>query len=891
MRVKRGSLVFLLVFSMLICLLSFPVSAAAGNRVLLIQKEFPWGFDSNTILLSQLRDAGKFSSYDVSNFTDAGNTAFDLTVYKVVIIANNQSQFEYDQYNAAFKTKLETYASAGGVVLFGACDQPRVSTLKTALPGSVINLGRASDSYRERNNYIVDYNNPVVTGVLSSNSTALTDADLVGNSCSHEAFDEASLPAGTNVILRASISKLPTLVEYPLGKGHIIASGLTWEYYYSYNGVFAVKAFDDLFLYALSLWAANQEAPIGLLGDIPSVYGAADGKITGTTAAMEYKLSTGLVYTPATETEITGLAAGTYDVRYAAKVGFNAGDDAVVNIAVGPNANQDAPSGLLGVAPLAYSGADGKITGTTAAMEYKLSTNLVYTPATETEITGLAAGTYNVRYAVKVGFNAGADAVVNVAAGPNASQTGPSGLLGVAPMAYGAADGKITGTTTDMEYKLSADAVYIPATELEITGLAAGTYNVRYAAKAGFNAGDDAVVNITAGPNASQSAPSGLLGVAPLTYGASDGKITGTTTAMEYKLSSDSVYTPATVTEIKVLAAGTYNVRYAVKVGFNAGADAVVNVAAGPNASQTSPSGLLGVAPLTYGASDGKITGTTPAMEYKLSSDSVYIQVTGTEIIGLAAGTYNIRYAAKAGLDAGAEAVVNVAAGPNANQSTPSGLVGVAPLTNGGTDGKITGTTAAMEYKLLSVAGITTAAVPVYIPATGAEIRGLAAGTYSVRYAAKVGFNAGADAVVNITASPNANQTAPAGLAVVPSAAGGAVGKITGITPAMEYKLSTDSVYIPVTGTEITGLAAGVYDVRYAAKEGYNAGATATVIVSDVLAASIAAPTTAVSAAAPAAIAATGEHDNNMITGLILVLAAGFTLRVTAWKARKSNVQ
>jgi hypothetical protein len=49
----------------------------------------------------------------------------------------------------------------------------------------------------------------------------------------------------------------------------------------------------------------------------------------------------------------------------------------------------------------------------------------------------------------------------------------------------------------------------------------------------------------------------------------------------------------------------------------------------------------------------------------------------------------------------------------------------------------------------------------------------------------------------------------------------------------MEYKLSTeaDTEYEPVTGEEITGLTAGTYQVRYAAKTGFNAGAAAVVVV------------------------------------------------------------
>lgn len=68
----------------------------------------------------------------------------------------------------------------------------------------------------------------------------------------------------------------------------------------------------------------------------------------------------------------------------------------------------DAPIGLVGVAPTSLANNDGKITGTTTAMEYKLSTEpITWTPATATEIIGLAAGTYNVRYAAREGYNAG----------------------------------------------------------------------------------------------------------------------------------------------------------------------------------------------------------------------------------------------------------------------------------------------------------------------------------------------------------------------------------------------------------------------------------------------------------------------------------------------------
>ena len=62
---------------------------------------------------------------------------------------------------------------------------------------------------------------------------------------------------------------------------------------------------------------------------------------------------------------------------------------------------------------------------------------------------------------------------------------------------------------------------------------------------------------------------------------------------------------------------------------------------------------------------------------------------------------------------------------------------------------------------------------------------------------------------------------------------GGADGKITGVDDTMEYKskFSEEWIAVPESATKITDLAAGIYEVRYAAKEGYLAGEIAEVVV------------------------------------------------------------
>ena len=73
--------------------------------------------------------------------------------------------------------------------------------------------------------------------------------------------------------------------------------------------------------------------PTGLTGIAPSADGAIDGKITGTTAAMEYSTDTEFASpTPCTDTETTGLAEGTYYVRYKATTTTEASNYVAVHV-------------------------------------------------------------------------------------------------------------------------------------------------------------------------------------------------------------------------------------------------------------------------------------------------------------------------------------------------------------------------------------------------------------------------------------------------------------------------------------------------------------------------------------------------------------------------------
>ncbi|REK71648.1 S-layer homology domain-containing protein [Paenibacillus paeoniae] len=70
-------------------------------------------------------------------------------------------------------------------------------------------------------------------------------------------------------------------------------------------------------------------------------------------------------------------------------------------------------------------------------------------------------------------------------------------------------------------------------------------------------------------------------------------------------------------------------------------------------------------------------------------------------------------------------------------------------------------------------------------------------------------------------------ELVPSGLTTVNASSSSAKnGQIKGVSEALEYKAKASDTYLPVEGTSITGLAAGIYQVRYKGKTGYNAGAT-----------------------------------------------------------------
>lgn len=144
-----------------------------------------------------------------------------------------------------------------------------------------------------------------------------------------------------------------------------------------------------------------------------------------------------------------------------------------------------APPSLQGVAPTSENGTDGKILNSNIGMEYAQNLNGPWTKWNEhSNITGLSAGTYYVRYTkTDERFPDNQVATVEVPAyTPGGNPTpdvpaAPTGLVGVAPTSENG-NGKITGTTAQMEYASSLEGDWTTCAN-DSTDVPAGKYYVR----------------------------------------------------------------------------------------------------------------------------------------------------------------------------------------------------------------------------------------------------------------------------------------------------------------------------------------------------------------------------------------------------------------------------
>ena len=270
----------------------------------------------------------------------------------------------------------------------------------------------------------------------------------------------------------------------------------------------------------------------------------------------------------------------------------------------------------------------------------------------------------------------------------------------------------------------------------------------------------------------------------------------------------------------------TVKITSSVQTGeITSAATATVAKADGPAAPSVTP-----VACTNSGNNDGKITGVNTTMEYSTVSDfTTKMTCTGSEITGLANGTYYVRVAETTTHKAGTAATVSVPA------YTPGVLGGSA---------SISGTAKYDEVLTAVTSSITgnTGTFSYQWKRSGTDITSATNSTYKL-----VEDDIGKTITVAITSSVESGTIVSSPTAAVEKADGPAApsvtpvactnssnndGKITGVNTTMEYSAVSDfATKTACTGSEITGLVNGTYYVRVAETTTHKAGAAANVNV------------------------------------------------------------
>jgi hypothetical protein len=180
----------------------------AGDPVLVVRDVLP--FDSSA--LTDVLDEGSVR-HDVVGSAELATSNLDR--YRAVILSNDQPQSFYDNYRAALP-RLTAYVEQGGLLWFGAgsagyADGP----IGEVLPG-----GATFASSFQTYNDVVDQSHPVVRG-LPARFEAVADFVVLDQ-----------LPEGTNIIARGAVDPRPTIVEYGLGAGKVLATTQGLEQYW-----------------------------------------------------------------------------------------------------------------------------------------------------------------------------------------------------------------------------------------------------------------------------------------------------------------------------------------------------------------------------------------------------------------------------------------------------------------------------------------------------------------------------------------------------------------------------------------------------------------------------------------------------------------------------------
>lgn len=186
----------------------------ASEAIIFADDETPWDSQALSEMLGIL-------DVDYTIHLSSEMATLPLPIDKTVWIINDQPQSFYDAY-AVSQARFDAFVEAGGTLLFEACDEGwnggSLLDAGATMPGNVEN--RLSYDYSNTN---VNPTHPMMENV---------EISLSGSYASHNYF--TNLPTSATILCEDTNGE-PTLVEYKVGLGRVVATGQPLEFHWAYS--------------------------------------------------------------------------------------------------------------------------------------------------------------------------------------------------------------------------------------------------------------------------------------------------------------------------------------------------------------------------------------------------------------------------------------------------------------------------------------------------------------------------------------------------------------------------------------------------------------------------------------------------------------------------------
>ncbi len=542
--------------------------------------------------------------------------------------------------------------------------------------------------------------------------------------------------------------------------------------------------------------------PAAISGTRSVCEGGATTSLSDVTAGGIWSSVNTAIATIGTSGLVTSVSAGTTTISYT--ITNSCGSTAAVAI-VTVNSFPVTPAAITG-STIVCAGAANTLTDATAGGTWSSTNTGIAAVGSTGIVTGLAGGTSTISYALT---NSCGSTAVATDVTVNPLPVSPAPISGAAAICLPGTT-SLSDATTGGSWSSSNTSVASIGTDGLVTGIAAGTTIISYAASnsCGTLAATVAVI-VSSGP----VTPASISGVLTLCSGGATTALSNPTPGGTWSSSNSGVATIGTSGLVTSVSVGTTTISYTETNGCGSIAtSAIVTV----NALPTTPAAITGTATLCAGGGTTSLTDATGGGSWSSTNTSIATVGSTGIITGISPGTSAISYTESNSCGAiAATRVVTV----NPLPAVPAAISGITALCDGGAtttfSDAVTGGTWTSTNTGVAVVG------------TSGIVTSISAGTSTISYTLTNSCGTLA-ATVNVTVNPL--PVTPSPISGTTTLCAGGTTTLTDIVTGGSWTSTNTSVATISTSGIVSGISGGTSVISYTSSNGCGSAAVTTLV-------------------------------------------------------------